>query len=82
MRCRQRLRREFRANKLAVDSIVRTLGANVNVIRQLKILIRGQETDTLAGHLDCPAYFLFRRHPRRPAPAHHPFLMRQSRRAL
>jgi hypothetical protein len=37
---------------LAVDSIVRTLAANVPAVRAVKILIRGQEPDTLAGHLD------------------------------
>ncbi len=47
----------IQSEQLAVDSIVRTLGANVNVIRQLKILIRGQETDTLAGHLDLSGLF-------------------------
>jgi hypothetical protein len=47
----------IQSEQLAVDSIVRTLGANVNVIRQLKILIHGQETDTLAGHLDLSGLF-------------------------
>jgi len=37
---------------LAVDSITRTLEANVPQIEQLKILIHGQEVETLAGHLD------------------------------
>ena len=44
--------------QLVVDSIVRTLGANVSIIRQLKILIHGQEADTLAGHLDLSGLFL------------------------
>ena len=44
--------------QLVVDSIVRTLGANVNLIRQLKILIHGQEAETLAGHLDLSGLFL------------------------
>jgi hypothetical protein len=47
----------IQSEQLAVDSIVRTLGANVNVIRQLKILIHGQETDTVAGHLDLSGLF-------------------------
>jgi hypothetical protein len=47
----------IQSEQLAVDSIVRTLGANVNVIRRLKILIHGQETDTLAGHLDLSGLF-------------------------
>jgi Sporulation and spore germination len=43
--------------EMAVDSIVQTLGANVNGIRRLKILIHGQEADTLAGHLDLSGFF-------------------------
>ncbi len=42
---------------LAVDSIARTLEANVNVLRRLKILIHGQEADTLAGHVDLSGFF-------------------------
>lgn len=40
------------SEKLAVDSIARTLAANVPNLRRLKILIRGQEAETLAGHID------------------------------
>lgn len=40
------------SEQLAVDSITRTLAANVPQAKQLKILIHGQEVDTLAGHLD------------------------------
>ncbi len=47
----------IQSEQLAVDSITRTLGANVNVIRQLKILIHGQEVETLAGHLDLSGLF-------------------------
>jgi hypothetical protein len=47
----------IQSEQLAVDSIARTLGANVTKIRQLKILIHGQETDTLAGHLDLSGLF-------------------------
>jgi hypothetical protein len=43
--------------QLVVDSIAQTLGANVNMIRQLKILIHGQEAETLAGHLDLSGSF-------------------------
>ena len=43
--------------QLVVDSIAQTLGANVNLIRQLKILIHGQEAETLAGHLDLSGLF-------------------------
>jgi hypothetical protein len=35
-----------------VQSIALTLGANMTGIRQLKILVHGQEAETLAGHLD------------------------------
>jgi len=40
------------SEQLAVDSITRTLAANIPQAKQLKILIHGQEADTLAGHLD------------------------------
>lgn len=42
---------------LAVDSIARTLEANVPQATRLKILIGGQEADTLAGHLDLSGFF-------------------------
>ena len=42
----------IQSEQLAVDSITRTLEANVPQVKQLKILIHGQEVDTLAGHLD------------------------------
>lgn len=42
---------------LAVQSIAQTLAANVAGIRQLKILIHGQEAETLAGHLDLHGVF-------------------------
>ena len=47
----------IQSEQLAIDSIARTLGANVNTIRRLKILIHGQEVDTLAGHLDLSGLF-------------------------
>jgi hypothetical protein len=40
-----------------VESIVRTLEANVPPVLRLKILIHGQEVDTLAGHLDLTQTF-------------------------
>jgi hypothetical protein len=43
--------------ELAVDSIVRTLGANLSNVRRIKFLIRGQDTQTLAGHLDLSDFF-------------------------
>jgi hypothetical protein len=45
------------SEQMAVDSILRTLGAGVIEVHQLKILIHGQETDTLAGHLDLTGFF-------------------------
>lgn len=45
------------SEQLAVNSIVNTLAANVPSIRRLKILIHGQETDTLAGHVDLTGFF-------------------------
>src|ERR1700674_1925332 len=46
------------SEQLAVASIAQTLGANVAGIRQLKILVHGQEAETLAGHLDLHGLFL------------------------
>jgi hypothetical protein len=43
---------------MAVDSITRTLEANVPQVRRLKILIHGQEVETLAGHLDMSQTFV------------------------
>jgi Sporulation and spore germination len=43
--------------ELAVDSIVRTLGANLSNVRRIKFLIRGQDSETLAGHLDLSDFF-------------------------
>jgi Sporulation and spore germination len=42
----------------AVDSITRTLAANVAQVMRLKILIHGQEVETLAGHLDLSGAFV------------------------
>jgi spore germination protein GerM len=41
---------------MAVNSIVQTLAANVPGITRLKILIHGQETQTLAGHVDISGF--------------------------
>jgi hypothetical protein len=41
----------------AIDSIARTLESNVSGLRRLKILIHGQEADTLAGHVDLTGFF-------------------------
>ena len=40
------------SEQMAVDSITKTLEANVPQVRWLKVLIHGQEVDTLAGQLD------------------------------
>jgi hypothetical protein len=42
----------------AVDSITHTLAANVPQVMRLKILIHGQEVETLAGHLDLTGSFV------------------------
>jgi hypothetical protein len=41
----------------AVDSIAQTLASNVASLRRLKILIHGQEAETLAGHVDLTGFF-------------------------
>lgn len=45
------------SEELAVNSIARTLENNVAVLRRLKILIHGEEVDTLAGHVDLTGFF-------------------------
>jgi spore germination protein GerM len=45
------------SEELAVDSIARTLEANVPALTRLHILIHGQESETLAGHVDLTGYF-------------------------
>jgi hypothetical protein len=46
------------SEQMAVDSIARTLEANVPQVRRLKILIHGQELETLAGHVDLTGAFV------------------------
>lgn len=46
------------SEQLAVDSMARTLEANVPQVKRLKILIHGQEVETLAGHVDLTATFV------------------------
>jgi len=48
----------IQSEQMAVDSITRTLGADVSQVKRLKILIHGQEVETLAGHLDLTGTFL------------------------
>ena len=45
------------SEEMAVNSIAQTLGNNVPALRQLKILIHGQEVDTLAGNVDLTGFF-------------------------
>ncbi|HUO34909.1 MAG TPA: GerMN domain-containing protein [Candidatus Acidoferrum sp.] len=45
------------SESLAVNSIVETLENNVPGLKRLKILIHGQEVDTLAGHVDLTGFF-------------------------
>jgi len=52
------------SEQAAVEAIARTLEANVENIRRLKILINGQEAETLAGHVDLTDFFELR-----PAPS-------------
>jgi hypothetical protein len=46
------------SEQMAADSLTKTLEANVPQVRRLKILIHGQEVETLAGHLDLSQPFL------------------------
>jgi len=45
------------SESMAVNSIAQTLASNVPGLRRLKILIHGQEADTLAGNLDLTGFF-------------------------
>lgn len=45
------------SEQLALNSIARTLEANVPSLHRLHILIHGQEADTLAGHVDLTGDF-------------------------
>ena len=47
----------IQSEQMAVDSITKTLEANVPQVQRLKILIHGQEVETLAGHLDLTGAF-------------------------
>src|SRR5262249_26246174 len=46
------------SEQLAVDSMARTLEANVPQVKRLKILIHGQEIETLAEHVDLTSTFV------------------------
>jgi Sporulation and spore germination len=45
------------SEQMAVNSVAQTLAANVPGLSRLKILIHGQEVDTLAGHVDLTGFF-------------------------
>ncbi len=45
------------SEQLVVNSLTQTLAAGVPQIHRLKILLHGQEADTLAGHLDLTIFF-------------------------
>lgn len=45
------------SEEMAVDSIRLTVENNVPSLTRLKILIHGQEVDTLAGHIDLTGFF-------------------------
>ena len=59
----------IQSEQMAVDSITRTLEANVPRVQRLKILIHGQEVETLAGHLDLTGTFLVNTNGMQAAPA-------------
>jgi hypothetical protein len=46
------------SEQMAVDSIARTLEANVPQVQRVRILIHGQEAETLAGHVDLTGTFV------------------------
>jgi hypothetical protein len=45
------------SEQMTIESVVKTLESNVPALRRLKILIHGQEVETLAGHLDLTGFF-------------------------
>jgi len=45
------------SEEIAVECIARTLESNVPSLQRLKILIHGQEVETLAGHVDLTGFF-------------------------
>lgn len=45
------------SEEMTVESIAETLESNVPSLRRLKILIHGQEVETLAGHVDLTGFF-------------------------
>src|SRR5579862_2831616 len=60
------------SEQMAVDSIAQTLQSNVRILRRLKILIHGQEVDTLAGNVDLTGFFDLNPPDAAPAPVRAP----------
>jgi hypothetical protein len=58
----------IRSEQLALESITRTLAANLPGVWRVKILLQGQEAETLAGHADLTGFFVLRA----PSPAKPP----------
>lgn len=58
----------IRSERLAIESITQTLAANLTALWRVKILIQGQEAETLAGHADLTGFFELRP-PGMPGPA-------------
>ncbi len=46
----------IRSERLALESITRTLAENIPELQRVKILLQGLEADTLAGHADLTGY--------------------------
>jgi spore germination protein GerM len=46
------------SESLAVYSIVDSLAANIPAVKKVKILVEGEEVDTLDGHADLTGYFV------------------------
>ncbi len=46
------------SESLAVYSIVDSLAANIPAVKRVKILVQGEEVDTLDGHADLAGYFV------------------------
>jgi hypothetical protein len=55
------------SEQIAVNSITQTLAASVPQVRRLKILLHGQEVDTLAGHIDLTVFFTVNTAPAAPS---------------
>jgi len=43
--------------ELTMASIARTLGANINGLQQMKLIVDGRERETLAGHADLSEFY-------------------------